>query len=86
MDKQAELDNEMRAIEAYLDHPISRKIKTDNLEQQEALVEVICNIPIHDIESFFKHFEAVGHLRGLRRANAIVQDDLDEIKEKLKEL
>jgi hypothetical protein len=84
--EQHALENEQKAIEQYLEHPISRKIFADNAEQQEQLVTVICDIPIHDIESFFKHFEAVGHLRGLRRGKGLVLDDLETIKNQLKEL
>jgi hypothetical protein len=80
------LENEQRAIELYLDHPISRKIFGDNVDQQEALINTITNVPITDLESFFKHFEAVGHLRGLRRSKALIQDDIEEIEVQLKEL
>jgi hypothetical protein len=80
------LENEQRTIEQYLDHPISRKIFGDNKDQQEALVNTITNVSITDLESFFKHFEAVGHLRGLRRSKALIQDDIEEIEAQLKEL
>jgi len=80
------LENEKRAIQAYLDHPISRKIFEDNEEQQQMLVGVLTDIPIHDLESFFKHFEAVGHLRGLRRSKALIQDDVEDIETQLKDL
>lgn len=80
------LENERNAIEQYLDHPISRKIFSDNKDQQERLVDTICNVPIVDLESFFKHFEAVGHLRGLRRAKALIMDDVEEIEAALKAL
>ena len=45
------LENEQRAIEQYLDHPISRKIFGDNEEGQKSLIEAILNLPVHDIES-----------------------------------
>lgn len=80
------LENELRAIEQYLNHPISRKIFTDNEEQQQALINGILEVPVTDIESFFKRFEAIGHLRGLRRSKALVQDDIEEIESQLKEL
>jgi hypothetical protein len=80
------LENEQRAIEQYLDHPISRKIFGDNRDQQESLINTITNVPITDLESFFKHFEAVGHLRGLRRSKALIQDDIEEIEAQLREL
>lgn len=89
MDKDAEklqLDNEMKQIEQYLSHPISKRWITDNQQQQNALVNIICEMPIVDIKSFFDHFQAVGHLRGLRRAKALIDENLEEIKEQIKEL
>jgi hypothetical protein len=89
MDKQAELnqlEGERIQIEEYLNHPITRKIVADNAEQQKALVDIICDGLIVDIESFFKHFQSVGHLRGLRRAQAIITDTLEEVTDKIKEL
>jgi len=80
------LESEKRAIQQYLDHPISREILKDNEEGQEALVNTICNVPITDAESFFKHFEAVGHLRGLRRMRSLIDENVERIAQELKEL
>lgn len=84
--EKSRLDNEKRAIQAYLDHPISRKIFEDNETEQEKLINTLCNVPIDSIEAFFNHFEAVGHLRGLRRAMSLVKDDIEEVEQQLKEL
>lgn len=70
----------------YLDHPISRKWLADNANEQEKAVRLICNEPIDSIEAFFNHWQAVGHLRGLRRARSIIDDDLEEIKQQLEDL
>jgi hypothetical protein len=89
MDKDAiklQLEGEMDQIRGYLDHPITKRIFADNDEQQEALVKIICDFPIMDLESFFKHFESVGHLRGLRRAKAIVTSELERIEQEIEEL
>lgn len=89
MDTTAErnrLESEKRAIEQYLDHPISREIFQDNEESQESLINVLTNVPIVDLESFFKHFEAVGHLRGLRQSKRLLQDSVETIERQLKEL
>ena len=80
------LENEKREIEAYLKHPISRKIFEDNKEQQEEAVNYILERPVTSLEDFLKREQALGHLRGLRRATAIIQTDLDEIKQKIEEL
>lgn len=89
MDTTAErqkLESEKRAIEQYLEHPISREIFQDNEDTQQSLINILTNVPIIDIESFFKHFEAVGHLRGLRQSKQLIQDSVDTIERQLKEL
>lgn len=80
------LENELRAIEQYLDHPITREILADNKTEQEKAIRLLTNEPIESIEAFFNHFEAVGHLRGLRRAKSIVDDSIEDIKVQLKDL
>jgi hypothetical protein len=84
-DKTA-LENEMRAIEQYLSHPISRQIFSDSQDEQEKAIKLILDIPVINVETFLAREQALGHLRGLRRARAIVDDDLEDIKQKLKEL
>lgn len=80
------LENEKRTIEAYLDHPISREIYKDNAEEQEQIIELLCNRTITNAATFFGHFEAIGHLRGLRRGRAIINGKLEEIETQLKNL
>jgi len=89
MDKTGErekLENERAEIEQYLDHPISREIISDNREKQDEMVRVLCNINVTDIESFFRHFTAVGVLKGLRQHQAIIDGNLQEIKRRIEEL
>lgn len=84
--EQQVLENEQKAIEMYLDHPISRRIFADNASEQETCINLILERPVINVETFLAREQALGHLRGLRRAKAILQDDLEEIKEKLKEI
>jgi hypothetical protein len=84
--EKAQKEMERDAIRAYLSHPITVKILEDNELQTQGVVAIICDNPVFDLATFFAHFEAVGHLRGLRRAKALIMDDLDEIEEQLKEL
>lgn len=84
-DEQARLESAKREIEGYLNHPFTKRILQDNLEEQEGFIKLICNEPVTDIQRFFAHFEAVGHLRGLRRAHSLLQDNLDAIQDELKE-
>lgn len=89
MDTTAErqrLESDERAIKAYLDHPITRKVAEDNEIEQEKAINLITNVPVDSIEAFFNLFQAIGHLRGLRRAASIVQDDVDMVATQLKEL
>lgn len=89
MDQDAErqkLEDSKLWIQQYLEHPLSVAIFQDNAEEQEKAVELLCNVPIHNLETLIGHFEARGHLRGLRRAKGQVMDKLEEVKDKLKEL
>jgi hypothetical protein len=80
------LENEQRAIEQYLSHPITREILADNQNEQEKAIRLLTNQPIDSIEAFFNHFEAVGHLRGLRRSRSIIDDSIEDIKDQLENL
>ena len=84
--KRQELESQALALENYLQHPVTIELIRDIDEQSEALINTICEVPITDIESFFKHFESKGHLRGLRRAKAMLTTNLEEVKEQLKEI
>lgn len=88
MDSDAErkkLEDEKAYILGWRNHPISLQVFEDSKNEQHALIELITNNPINSFEAFFAHFEAVGHLRGLRRAEAIVKDKLEEVQEQLKD-
>lgn len=84
--KRLELENQKAALEQYLQHPVTIELLRDLDQGSEGLVKLICDVPIHDIESFFNHFESVGHLRGLRRAKSLIMTNLEEVKDKLKEI
>lgn len=89
MDKEAEkrrLENERLHIQQYLDHPITKNIFADSASEQENVIELILERPVTNIETFLAREQALGHLRGLRRAKAIVQDSLEEIDEQIQAL
>lgn len=77
------LESELKDIERWMDHPVARKIFDDNKQGQESLIDMICMCQIDSIEAFFNHFQAVGHLRGLRRSKALVDATVADIKEEL---
>lgn len=80
---QAKLQSAQYEIEKYLANPFTQRILEDSKKEQEQAVKLICDQPITDLESFFNLFQTIGHLRGLRRAEALLQNDLDEIKTEL---
>lgn len=84
--EKATLENEQAAIQQYLDHPITKNIIQDNAEQQDALIDLILNHPVTNVETFLAREQALGHLRGLRRGRSIIDDKLEEIETQLKEL
>lgn len=89
MDKDAkriELENQKAAIEGYLSNPVTVEVLKDLRESQDALVSMLCNNVVRDVESFFAHFEGIGHLRGLRRTESLVKANHEEIKEELRRL
>lgn len=89
MDKAADkarLDNELAMVEAYRQHPLTQRFLKENAEEQEKSLVILCEQPIHNIETFFAHFECVGHLRALRRdalflrvVEAEIQDQIETL-------
>lgn len=89
MDADAEkkvLTDERDFIQSYLDHPLTEELETTCKEAEESLTGLICDQPIVNIETFFAHFESVGHLRGLRRSRAFMRSKLEDVKQRIKEL
>lgn len=84
-DEIAALQAQRREIQKWFAHPLTAKVLADNKEQQDLAVKAICDNEITDVATFFTHFSLIGHLRGLRRAFALVLDDLDEIDQNIKE-
>lgn len=89
MDKDAEqrdLQAEKKYVEDWLNHPVTKQVLADNQDQQDQLITLLCQRTITNVETFFGHFEAIGHLRGLRRMRGQVEAKLEDIEEQLKEL
>lgn len=86
MDKAAllaQLENDKKTVEAWYDHPIAREFRKDLGEQQERLVDLILENPVINVETFLAREQALGHLRGLRRLNALYLDKLEEIQNQI---
>lgn len=89
MDKAVELgklQEQEILLKQWFNHPVSQKILSDAASQQESLTRLILEHPVINIETFLSREQALGHLRGLRRARAIVQGELDEVEQQIKEL
>ena len=83
--QQLQLEGKKVEIEQYLNHPVTQHVKRDLEEQEVSLMHTLLEVPITDLESLVRFFEARGHLRGLKRSRAIVGDALEEVNEQLKE-
>lgn len=79
----AQLESKKREFENWLKNPITLLLKEDNAAEQEKLVSIITSGEFEDIKTYST---ATGHLRGLRRAFGVVEDELDSINNQLKEL
>lgn len=89
MDKDAEIKalvDEKAFVVGWENHPITQAVFQELKEQQELAIGLICAQPINSIEAFFNHFEAIGHLRGLRQVKALTADRLETIETQLKEM
>lgn len=89
MDIDAEkkkLEDQLAYTQAWLEHPLTLEVTRDNEEQQQGLIDLICNREPDSIGSFFAHFIAIGELRGLRRSKGITLDSLQSVKTELQEL
>lgn len=82
--QKTRLESELREIEAYKAHPLTQMLWKDTLEQQETLLNQILEVPVVDIQTFLLREQSLGHLRGLRRNWALIEERLDEVKETLK--
>lgn len=83
--RQTQLESELRSVEGFKTHPIMAAILRDNAEQQQVCINLLCEETVTDIGSFFAHFAALGHLRGLRRMPGLIEDKLEEIRQQLVE-
>lgn len=83
--QQLQHEKEKVQLEEYLNHPVTQQVKRELEEQQESLMTILLDVPITDVESLVNHFEARGHLRGLKRSRAITAVALEEVNEKLKD-
>lgn len=84
--EKTKLEDRLAFIQSYLEHPISQEALRDNQEEQDGAVNLICNVPVNSVESFFAHFQAVGYLAGLRRGRALMTDTIEEVKNEIKNL
>jgi len=82
-DRIAALESRKREIENWMKHPVTLILLEDNKIEQEKCVNLITS---GDLETHALYSTTTGHLRGLRRAFGVVEDELDGIKREPKEL
>lgn len=88
MDKAAliaQLENDKATIQAWYNHPFAQELRKDNKSEQEGVINLILERPVTNVESFLAREQALGHLRGLRRLDALVQDSLEEIDRQIQQ-
>lgn len=83
---KVQLEKELAELETLFASAPMQILRQDLQEQEESLINLLCNTQITDIGTFFSHFEAVGHLRGIRQTKATFVGAIEEIKQKLSEL
>lgn len=80
------LSDERAAVVEYLEHPFTKQILEDVNTSEAGFISLIVDKPVQDIPSLFAHFEAIGHLRGLRQSRGILHEKLEEIETELETL
>jgi hypothetical protein len=89
MDKAADtkvLEDRKAVLVAWRDHPFTKELFQANAEAQESAIALLCNCDITNVETFFAHFAAIGHLRGLRQLTQAYRGALEEIDNEIKDL
>lgn len=81
--QRTKLTNDLRAVDAWLEAPITKAVMADVAVEIEKATHLLCDVPVTDIESFFAHFTAAGHLRGLRYLGLCVHEHKEVIQDKL---
>lgn len=72
-------------FDAYFNHPVTQSFISESREAEDALTSLICNQEIVSLETFFAHFVAIGHLKGLRAGRVLLKEEYDGLKEELKD-
>jgi hypothetical protein len=82
---KAKLENDVKAIDAWLETPLTKEVFTQLSDEETRAIRLICELP-KDIESFFAHWGAVGALRALRLPGIKVQQKREELNEQINAL
>jgi len=82
---KAKLENDIKAIDQWLDTPLTQSVFIQLAEEESRAIRLICELP-KDIESFFAHWGAVGALRALRLPGIKVQQKREELNEQINAL
>lgn len=89
MDKAADerqIQSDIEEVEHLKNHPVIKERLQANRDSQEALFNILTSLTINSMETFFAHFEAIGHLRALRQEATFLDFKLAELKAKKQDL
>ena len=85
-DDLAALQGRKLEWDKYLAHPITKEILQDTAAQEEAFVDLICKHDVTNVETFFAHFAAVGHLKGLRYVRQLITEPVVLLEAQINQL
>lgn len=71
-------------FDGYFAHPVTQSFITESRDAEDSLTSLICNQEIVSLETFFAHFVAIGHLKGLRAGRVLLKEEYEGLKEELK--
>ena len=83
---KAKIESDIKALDACVSEPTTAKFLKIADEQSEVLLNVILEHPVHNLETFFAREQAFGHLRGLRHVKNFVQEEREDLQDKLNDL
>jgi hypothetical protein len=85
-EQKAKLLDAKAFIQEWFRHPITVELMKENLQQETGLIQIITQMPVDSFDRIAPLVEAKGELRGIRRWRGLVEEKLQEIEDKLKEL
>lgn len=80
------LQDELNVVQAWSQHPVSKRVLDEITSDINRLENLILDPKIRDLSDLVTHFVMIGHRRGLKRTQAVVQMKQDEIQQEIDQL